>query len=154
MAYVTGEAEASTGCFICDAVAAQDDAASLVVERTPVTITLLNRFPYSSGHLMVAPVRHASDPRDLDAAEGSALFSGAQRALAALDSAMHPNGFNLGLNLGSPAGGSVDHLHLHVVPRWAGDTNFMPVLGEVKVIPEHLEATAAKLRDAFSRISP
>lgn len=153
MAYVTGDAESSTDCFICDAVAAPSDAAWLVVERTKLTITLLNRFPYSSGHLMVAPARHAEDPRQLDAAEGGAMFGAAQRALAALDDAMHPNGFNVGLNLGSAAGGSVDHLHLHVVPRWAGDTNFMPVLGEVKVIPEHLEATAANLRDAFSRIS-
>ena len=152
MAYVAGDAPSSGGCFICDAVAGGDGPGSLVVERAPVTITMLNRYPYSSGHLMVAPTRHASDPRELSAGEGGAVFGAAQRALEALDQAMHPAGFNLGLNLRSPAGGSVEHLHLHVVPRWTGDTNFMPVLADVKVIPEHLEATAATLREAFRRL--
>lgn len=149
MAYVTGESTSSGGCFICAAIASDDDDASLIVARGLLTITLLNRFPYSSGHVMVAPSRHVSDPRELNAEQGAALFSATQRALSALDAAMHPGGFNIGLNLGDAAGGSVDHLHLHVVPRWTGDTNFMPVLGEVKVIPDHLETTAAKLRDAF-----
>lgn len=152
MAYVGGDGEPKSGCFLCDAIAGADDDASLVVERAALTVTLLNRFPYSSGHVMVVPRGHASDPRDLNADEGAAVFAGAQRALAALDDSMHPDGFNLGFNLGAAAGGSVDHLHLHVVPRWSGDTNFMPVLGDVKVLPEHLQATAAHLRDAFRRL--
>ena len=149
MAYVGGESPDARGCFLCDAIADADTESSLVVARGPLTITLLNRFPYSSGHVMVVPTRHVHDPRELDAAEGAALFAGAQFALAAIDTALHPDGFNMGLNLGAAAGGSVEHLHLHVVPRWTGDTNFMPVLGDVKVLPEPLETTATKLREAF-----
>ncbi|MBV8527131.1 MAG: HIT domain-containing protein [Candidatus Dormibacteraeota bacterium] len=150
MVYVGGDAP--EGCFLCDAIAGTDHEASLVVARAPLTITLLNRFPYSSGHVMVVPTRHVHDPRELAPEEGAALFAGAQCALAAIDAALHPDGFNMGLNLGSAAGSSVEHMHLHVVPRWAGDTNFMPVLGDVKVLPEVLETTATKLRDAFSTL--
>jgi len=150
MAYVAGDAPAEKGCFLCDAIAGSDDVAALVVERAERTITLLNRYPYTSGHVMVVPTRHVCDPRELEPDEGSAVFSGAQRALAAIDAAFHPAGFNLGMNLGNAAGSSVEHVHLHVVPRWVGDTNFMPVFGEVKVLPELLETTAAQLRDAFA----
>jgi len=150
MAYVTADATPDGRCFLCDAIAGTGEAATMVVDRLPLTVTLLNRFPYSSGHLMVVPHRHVRDPRELDPREGEALFAALQRALAALDDAMHPAGHNIGLNLGSAAGGSVDHLHLHVVPRWDGDTNFMPVLGDVKVLPEHLATTAAHLREAFA----
>ena len=149
MAYVGAEPSDAGGCFLCEAIASADNASSLVVDRAPQTITLLNRFPYSSGHVMVVPIRHVRDPRELDPAEGAALFAGAQCALAAIDAALHPDGFNIGLNLGTAAGSSVEHLHLHVVPRWAGDTNFMPVLGDVKVLPELLDTTATRLREAF-----
>lgn len=152
MAYVGAEPPDAGGCFLCDAIAAADGESSLVVARAPLTITLLNRFPYSSGHVMVVPIRHVHDPRELDAAEGTALFAGAQCALTAIDAALHPDGFNMGLNLGTAAGSSVEHMHLHVVPRWAGDTNFMPVLGDVKVLPELLETTATRLREAFSNV--
>lgn len=153
MAYVSADATSPGACFLCDAIAGSGEAATLVVDRTQRTITLLNRFPYSSGHLMVVPQRHVSDLRELDADEGGALFVELQRALHAVDEAMHPGGYNIGLNLGTAAGGSVDHLHLHVVPRWGGDTNFMPVLADVKVLPEHLEATAARLREAFANLA-
>jgi ATP adenylyltransferase len=149
MAYVAGDHPSGGSCFLCDAIAGGNDEAALVVDRAPLTVTLLNRFPYSSGHVMVVPTRHALDPRELEPAESAALFAGAQRALAAIDAALHPEGFNLGINLGGAAGGSVEHLHVHVVPRWTGDTNFMPVLADVKGLPELLETTAAKLRDAF-----
>ena len=149
MAYVGAEPSDANGCFLCEAIAGGDDEATLVVDRAPLTITLLNRFPYSSGHVMVVPARHVHDPRELDATEGAALFAGAQCALAAIDAALHPDGFNVGLNLGTAAGSSVEHMHLHVVPRWAGDTNFMPVLGDVKVLPELLDTTAKRLREAF-----
>ena len=152
MAYVGGEAPASSGCFLCDAVAGDDDAATLVVDRAGSTITMLNRFPYNSGHVMVVPHRHVADPRDLTAGEGAALFAATQRGFSALEAAMHPDGYNVGLNLGAAAGGSVEHLHLHVVPRWSGDTNFMPVIGDVKVLPEHLEATATRLREAYAAL--
>ena len=149
MAYVTGDSPSSSGCFLCDAIAGTDDEGMLVVARAPLTITLLNRFPYSSGHVMVVPIRHVRDPRELEPAESAALFEGAQCALAAIDASMHPDGFNVGFNLGTAAGGSVEHLHTHVVPRWSGDTNFMPVLADVKVLPELLETTATRLREAF-----
>ena len=149
MAYVGGDQRQADGCFLCSAIAGGDDEASLVVDRAPLTITVLNRFPYTSGHVMVVPIRHVRDPRELEPAESAAMFAGAQRALTAIDSTLHPEGFNLGINLGAAAGSSVEHLHLHVVPRWTGDTNFMPVVGEVKVLPELLETTATQLREAY-----
>jgi ATP adenylyltransferase len=121
-----------------------------VVERTALTVTVLNRFPYSSGHVMVVPRRHAPDILALSPDEGSAVFSGMQRAVEALDAAMNPGGYNIGINQGAVAGASVEHVHLHVVPRWGGDTNFMPVLADTKVLPEHLDATAARLRAAYA----
>jgi ATP adenylyltransferase len=153
MAYVSGDTPTTDECFICTAAAAEGSG-SLVVERAERTLTLLNRFPYSSGHVMVAPRRHAADLRDLTAEEGLALFQATQRALAAISAAMQPGGFNVGLNLGAAAGASVSHLHLHVVPRWGSDTNFMPVLADVKVLPEHLEITARRLREALAGPAP
>ena len=115
-------------------------------------MVMLNRFPYSPGHVLVAPTRHAHDLRDLSVEEGGALFTATQRTMRVIDTALDPDGFNLGLNVGAAAGASVEHVHVHVVPRWAGDTNFMPVLGDVKVIPEHLDATADRLREAFGAL--
>jgi ATP adenylyltransferase len=149
MAYVTGTSPAAGGCFICDAAGSEADG-GLVVEGAEQTLTLMNRFPYSSGHVMVAPRRHASDLRDLTAEECLGLMAATQRALDALARVMQPGGFNVGFNLGEAAGASVDHLHLHVVPRWGSDTNFMPVLADVKVLPEHLEVTARRLREALA----
>jgi len=150
MAYVSGEEPAPGACFICSAAAGPDAPHGLVVERTERTVTLLNRFPYSSGHVMVAPRRHAADLRDLTPEEGLALLEATQRALDAITRLMDPGGFNVGFNLGAAAGASVDHLHLHVVPRWGSDTNFMPVLADIKVLPEHLEVTAARIREALT----
>lgn len=151
MAYVGAAGSEAPECFLCRA-ATEDDDSSLTVERGPLTITLLNRFPYSSGHVMVAPRRHAPDIVALSEAEGSAVFAAAQRAVRAIGDAFHPDGFNLGVNHGKAAGASVEHVHLHVVPRWNGDTNFMPVLGDTKVLPEHLETTAQTLRAAFASL--
>jgi ATP adenylyltransferase len=155
MTYVSGEEAAPAGCFICAAAAGAGGAAArYVVELTELTVVLLNRYPYSPGHLMVAPRRHLADLTELNAGEGEAVFAAAQRAVAALREAMTPGGFNVGLNLGSAAGASVDHLHLHVVPRWGGDTNFMPVIADVKVLPEHLDATASRLRGMYTTPAP
>jgi len=150
MEYVNGEAPPAEGCFICAAAEDADGGDGLVVERAERTVTLVNRFPYSSGHVMVAPRRHAADLRDLDPEECLAVLAATQRALDAISAAMQPGGFNVGLNLGAAAGASVAHLHLHVVPRWASDTNFMPVLADVKVLPEHLVVTARRLREALA----
>lgn len=151
MAYVGGE-RTHEGCVLC-AIGAGDDESNRVVEQAELTYTVLNLFPYSSGHLMVVPRRHVPDITHLDSAEGAALFAGAQRAVRALQDALGPDGFNLGINAGNAAGaGIAEHVHLHVVPRWAGDTNFMPVLADVKVLPEHIDATAKTLREAFGRL--
>jgi len=153
MTYVSsGPSPADEECFVCAAVNERTSEASLVVDRAELTLTLLNRYPYSSGHLMVAPLRHISDLVSLTADEGAAVIAATQLAIRALTEAMHPGGFNIGVNQGAAAGASIEHFHLHVVPRWGGDTNFMPVLGDVKVLPEHLETTAMNVRAAFNRL--
>ena len=146
MAYIGGEKE--HGCLFCRVLAdSTADGANLVLWREPGALVMLNKFPYNSGHLLVAPVRHTGDFTDLKPEEVVDLTSALQRAVKLLEQVLTPDGFNVGANLGKAAGaGIADHLHFHAVPRWDGDTNFMPVLGETKVINEHLEATAAKLR--------
>src|SRR5437867_3460842 len=123
MAYVSGAAQ-SSGCFLCSARAATDDAGQGVLHRAATAFLILNAFPYASGHVMVATNRHVASPEDLDEAESLDVVRVTQRALAALRAAYRPDGFNLGANLGRVAGAGIEgHLHLHVVPRWAGDTN-------------------------------
>ncbi len=124
------------------------------MDRGKLAFILMNRFPYTSGHVMAVPVRHTPDVLAMTADEGSALFAATQRAIRALSEVMHPDGFNIGINQGGAAGASTEHVHQHVVPRWAGDTNFMPVIGDVKVLPQDLETTAATLREAFARLGP
>jgi len=155
MSYVSsGPDPADDSCFLCVAAAGEGPDASLVVDRAALAVTLLNRYPYSSGHLMVVPVRHTPDLVSLTAEEGAAVFAATQRAIRGLTDALHPGGFNIGVNQGSAAGASVEHVHIHVVPRWGGDTNFMPVIGDVKVLPELLATTAVNLRAAFDRLGP
>ena len=145
-------ADEQPGCFLCGAAEGGDDEELLVVHRGERAFVLLNKFPYSSGHVMVAPYRHGVGFGGLEDAEALEVHRLAARATAALRETMRPDGFNLGWNLGRVAGaGVVDHAHLHVVPRWSGDTNFMPVLADVKVIPEHLRETRRKLAAAFPR---
>jgi ATP adenylyltransferase len=148
--YVSSASE-QTGCVFCRAAAAPDDADSLVVHRGETAFVMLNRFPYSSGHLMVAPIRHVGNLGELSAQEAAEIHSLSARALEVLAALFQPDGFNIGWNLGRSAGaGVVDHVHEHVVPRWQGDTNFMPVLADVRVIPEHLQATHARVEAAWS----
>ena len=149
LAYVQ-EAGAAQGCVFCQEAAGELGDASLVVHRGERTVVLLNKFPYSSGHLMVAPVRHVPGLEDLEPSEAAEIHALAVQAIAALTAVYAPDGFNVGWNLGAVAGGSISaHLHEHIVPRWAGDTNFMPVLADVKVLPEHLESTRHKLIEAW-----
>ena len=144
-----GSADEQEGCAFCLAAAGEDEE-RLVVRRGSHAFVLLNKFPYSSGHLMVAPVRHVGEFTELTDDEALEIHRLAERGIAALTETYAPQGYNLGWNLGRIAGaGIVDHVHLHVVPRWAGDTNFMPVLADVKVIPEHLAATREKLAAAW-----
>jgi ATP adenylyltransferase len=143
------QADEQTGCVFCDA-AAGDDEERLVVHRGEHAFVLLNKFPYSSGHLMVAPYRHVGGLAGLTDEEALEVHQLAVEGVAALGEVYGPEGHNLGWNLGRVAGaGVVDHIHLHVVPRWAGDTNFMPVLADVKVLPEHLIETRRRLVEAW-----
>jgi len=145
-------ADKQDGCVFCAAAASDDDAGQLVVHRGERAFVLLNKFPYSSGHLLVAPYRHGLNFGDLDEAEILEIHRLGTQGLEALAATYGPEGYNLGWNIGRIAGAGIpDHGHLHVVPRWGGDTNFMPVLGDVKVIPEHLAATRARLADAWPR---
>jgi ATP adenylyltransferase len=142
-------ADEQDGCVFCTARDG-DDEERLVVRRAQGAFVLLNKFPYASGHLMVAPNRHVGAFTELDEAEALELHRLTSAAMQALDATFRPEGYNVGWNLGRVAGaGVLDHVHLHVVPRWAGDTNFMPVLGDVKVIPEFLEQTRARLAAAW-----
>jgi ATP adenylyltransferase len=137
------------GCVFCRAAELEDEV-GLVVHRGERAFVLLNKFPYGPGHLMLAPYRHLGELGDLSDEEALELHRLATAGLGALAQAMSPQGWNLGWNLGRTAGaGVVDHVHLHVVPRWAGDTNFMPVLADVKVMPEHLDETRRKLAAAW-----
>jgi ATP adenylyltransferase len=141
-------ADEQEGCFLCRA--RDGDEESLVVHRGKRAFVVLNKYPYASGHLLVAPNRHEGEFGDLEDEEALEVHHLAAAGLAALAETMGPQGFNIGWNLGRIAGaGVVDHVHLHVVPRWAGDTNFMPVLADVKVLPEALEQSRRKLAQAW-----
>jgi len=152
LAYV-GKAGEAARCLFCRVARSRADRANLVLARRPHSLLMLNRFPYNSGHLMVALVRHVGSLDALRPAEQGdlmALTALAQRALAV---EYHPDGFNLGANLGRVAGaGFPGHLHLHLVPRWSGDTNFMPVTGGTKVLPESLATTWSRLARAIRKL--
>jgi len=136
-------------CFLCEKARAHDEAAHIVA-RGQRAFVLLNTFPYNSGHLLIAPYRHVPDISDLDEAEFSELMALALRAKDVMTHALHPQGFNFGFNIGEIAGAGVaEHVHGHLVPRWAGDTNFMPVLADTRVVPQALADTARLLRDAW-----
>jgi ATP adenylyltransferase len=139
------QADEAGRCIFCEP---EDD---LVIHRGETAFVLLNRFPYTSGHLMVAPVRHMNDLGALSDVEALEIHKLATASIAALRAEYSPDGHNVGWNLGRAAGaGIVDHVHQHVVPRWAGDTNFMPVLADIRVIPEALAKTAERLRRRFT----
>jgi ATP adenylyltransferase len=145
------EAGGRSSCVFCDEAADTLGDASLVVARGERAFVLLNKFPYASGHLMVATTRHVAELGRLEPDEAAEIHRLTVRAVDALRSVYRPDAFNVGLNLGEVAGGSISgHLHQHVVPRWSGDTNFMPVLADVKVVPEHLLATRERLREALA----
>jgi ATP adenylyltransferase len=150
-AFVEGAADNSpNACFLCALPAAHDDRANHILTRSESVYVLLNRYPYNTGHLMVAPYAHTGDLANLDGSIAGDLMRVTQRSVAALQRAYQPDGFNVGMNLGKAAGAGVpDHLHVHVVPRWNGDTNFMPVLSETKVLPETLDQTYERLEPYF-----
>ena len=139
-------------CIFCDALALADDSKSLIVHRGRKNFIILNRFPYTTGHVMIVPFAHHGELTDCDADTLAEMMQLAQRVAAALAANYKAEGYNLGMNLGRCAGAGVSgHLHLHVLPRWSGDTNFMSTIGETRLEPETLEITYDKLRRALAR---
>jgi ATP adenylyltransferase len=154
LAYVTGTASA-TGCVFCEANGSSPDAArdALVLVRGRLSYVILNLYPYNSGHLMVAPNRHFGSLAGATVEELAEMMRFTRDAEVALTEAYQPHGINVGINLGRPAGaGIVDHIHIHLVPRWTGDTNFMSVVGCTRVLPEDLGDSARRLRPIFERL--
>ena len=152
---MTAAAGDTSGCIFCDAASpsSTDLRDELVLVRGRVCYVILNRYPYNSGHLLIAPHRHFAALAGATAAELSEMMRFTRDAEVALTEAYRPQGINIGINLGRPAGaGIVDHVHIHVVPRWTGDTNFLSVVGNVRVLPEELPDTARRLRPIFERL--
>ncbi len=150
--YIETADHPGTECFLCDALRMDDDRRGLVLFRGAAAFALLNRYPYNNGHLLVAPNRHLGTLDQLDSGETAALFELVRRAVGWIERAYNPHGFNIGINLGRTAGaGLPGHLHIHIVPRWDGDTNFMPVLGGTKVISEGLSSSYERLQRQISK---
>ena len=152
MEYIRTATEADADeCIFCSLPAAGDDEAAHVLRRGELAFVVLNAFPYNPGHLMVAPLRHTGDFEDLTAEEADELTRLQRTSIRALREEMAPHGFNVGMNIGKVAGaGFPGHLHWHIVPRWNGDTNFMPVVGQTRVLPELLDETYRRLRPRFA----
>lgn len=149
--YVTSGVK-EPGCVLCRALESADAGDSLVVHKAPLSFVVMNLYPYNSGHLMVAPRRHIAWLTAATSEELAEMMVLARRLEEILAEVYRPDGVNLGMNLGRPAGAGVEgHLHLHVVPRWSGDTNFMTVVGETRVIPEDPRAACSRLRPYFTR---
>jgi ATP adenylyltransferase len=146
------KAPASEDSLFTRIAQSQDDLTNLVIARSRASFAVLNRYPYTGGHLMVVPYRQTAELGDLSGDESADLIALLNRCVAALREVMHPQGFNIGMNLGQCAGaGILGHLHIHVVPRWSGDTNFMPVLAGTTVVPEALTDLAVRLRAVLDR---
>ena len=152
--YVSGgEGSGGGACIFCEAYRSGDDRRSLTLWRWERTFALLNRYPYTSGHAMIAPVAHRGSPLELDEATLGELMIRARTVMRAIERVYRPDGFNIGINVGEAGGAGIrDHVHLHVVPRWRGDTNFVTVTGEVRVVPESLEAAHEKLVRAIGEV--
>lgn len=151
MAYIREPAE--NGCFFCQAGESDEDRRNLLLVRSDTAVTMLNRYPYINGHLMVAPLRHTGELNELTDYELLGLMHGVRLARRLLQEVAKPAGFNIGINLGRTAGAGVeDHLHIHVVPRWNGDTNFMSVMAEVRVINQDLFEVYDQLHAALVKL--
>ena len=144
------ESSKETECIFCIAQAQQDSAGNLIALRGELAYVILNRYPYTSGHLMVAPFAHQAHLEDLDPPTRAEMMELTARCIRVLRKVYHPEAFNMGANIGESAGAGVkSHVHIHIVPRWGGDTNFMTVVGDVRVLPESLERTYERVRKAF-----
>jgi ATP adenylyltransferase len=151
MAYIRREHR--PGCIFCEMLDAQDDRNQLVLHRSELAFLVLNKYPYNNGHLMAVPYRHMDSVEALTPEETTDMMALVSLGIRALRHTSHPEGFNIGINIGKIAGaGVVDHIHIHVVPRWGGDTNFMPVLGDVRLIPQDLRETYDELKAALEAL--
>ncbi len=153
MEYIAAPKPPSSPRPFTDLPALGDDREALIVHRTPLSYLMLNRFPYNPGHLLVIPFREVSDLTDLTPDEQTDLMAALVFGQRLLRAVLRPDAFNIGFNLGRPAGGSIDHLHGHIVPRWAGDNNFMPVLGQTRILPQALSETWDKLHAEARRLA-
>ncbi|WP_456370666.1 HIT family protein [Geoglobus sp.] len=142
------------GCIFCDFPRENRDEERLIVHRGETCFVIMNNYPYNPGHVMISPYRHVGEIEKLEERELLEMMVLAQKTVEVIKRVMSPDGFNLGINLGKVAGAGIeDHIHLHIVPRWNGDTNFMPVIADVRVIPEAVEETYKKLKDGFEKLT-
>ncbi len=147
MDYILGEKE--KGCFFCKKLKEKKKKKNLILCEGRFVFVVMNKYPYTNGHLMVVPKRHCLNLEQLNNNESKELFDLLKASIRILKASFQPQGFNIGMNIGKAGGAGEDHLHLHIVPRWVGDTNFMPVIGKTKIIAEYLETTYRKLHPAF-----
>lgn len=153
MAYILSD-QTDEACIFCPGGEREQDEERLILYVGPLSMVIMNRYPYNNGHLLVAPVRHVPGLDDLSDEETLDLLHRVRRSTDILRTIMNPEGFNVGLNLGRVAGAGIEaHLHFHIVPRWNGDTNYMTILGDVRVIPEHIKETYKKLLPHFQRMN-
>lgn len=154
MRYVGSADQDASGCIFCDLLSENDDERTNILWRGRDVFVILNAFPYNTGHLMIAPLEHVPGLSDMSPKTRAELIEVTDAAIGVIGKAMSPQGFNVGMNLGAAAGAGIPgHLHMHVVPRWGGDTNYMTTVGDTKVLPEMLAETAIKLRPGFEELS-
>jgi ATP adenylyltransferase len=155
MAYIGADNKQDEGCIFCAKPREERDEENLLLYRSEYCFVLMNLYPYNNGHLMIAPYVHVPTITELSPATLTDIMQTAQRCLAALGQALHPQGYNMGINQGAIAGaGITDHMHFHIVPRWNGDTNFMPVLADTKVMPDYLKTTYHQIRPYLDQMQP
>ncbi len=153
MEFIKQDKDKHSGCIFCALLLENKDKNNLILHRAKHNFVILNKYPYNNGHLMVVPHKHTNDLKDLSLEEMSEMMEFGRHAVEALKESYKAEGYNLGMNLGQAAGAGIkEHLHLHIVPRWNGDTNFMPVIGDVKAMPEHLEKSFEHLKVYFGRL--
>lgn len=153
MEYILDNSKSSR-CVFCHKPKEDDDRTNLILHRGKKSFVIMNRYPYNNGHLLITPYSHVGDMEGLSEEELCEMTIEMQRSIGILKKVMNPDGFNMGMNLGKAAGSGIDdHIHLHIVPRWKGDTNFMPVLSDVRVMPEHLDDTYMKLLELYKEDS-
>jgi ATP adenylyltransferase len=154
MVFIQGGTKTGAGCIFCELPRENKDAQNLILFQSAHSFVILNKYPYNNGHLMVIPHKHTADFNDLNSTEHADLITLTNHCVSALKESYKPEGFNIGMNLGAAGGAGIrEHLHFHIVPRWTGDTNFMPVLADTKSMPQHLDESFNQLEPYFRRLS-